>query len=330
MRKQLMIGIWALSLAILPGCSGNAGETDTVRIGFFPNITHAQALYGRNSGAFEEAFGEVSVDWKEFNAGPSEIEAMFAGEVDIGYIGPIPAINAYLKSGGDVLVIAAATDGGSVLVARPGLDIFSAQDLDGYRVAIPQLGNTQHLLLLNLLRENGLDTTTGGGTVEVAASGNADIMTLLDQGKVDAALVPEPWGARMISEVGASLVLDATEIWRDGNYPVALVIVNREFMEQNPQLVQTFLETHGDITATINQAPAESYAVINDELQVLTGKSLGEDVLSEAFARIKVTAEISQESLDGYYIMLQNEGYASGTGGIEDLLQGDRTAQVRG
>lgn len=320
MKKQLLFGLLAFLLIILQGCKGDTKDIDTVRIGFFPNVTHAQALYGRNTGAFEAAFGNIKVDWKEFNAGPSEIEAMFAGHLDIGYIGPIPAINAFLRSKGDIVIIAAATDGGSVLVARQGVQISSVKDLSGYKVAIPQLGNTQHLLLLNLLQANGLDVTTNGGTVEIAASSNADIMTLLDQGKVDAAIVPEPWGARMVNEAGAVLVLDEKAIWRDGDYPVALVIVNRAFMNKNPEMVKIFLETHARLTVDINAAPADAYGIINNELLRLTGKSLSDEVLHQAFSRINVTAKISRDAMDGYYTMLQNAGYISGKDGIDDLL----------
>lgn len=321
-----------LSIALLlAGCSGQQRAAgNQIRIGFFPNITHAQALYGKNTGLYEAAFGdEVDLQWLEFNAGPSEIEAMFAGEVDIGYIGPVPAINAYAKSNGDVVVIAGATNAGAILVTRPDLTLTSARELDGLRVAIPQLGNTQHLSLLNILKENDLKTTDSGGTVDVIAAANADIMTLLDQGSIDAALVPEPWGARMVGEIGANILMDEHEVWRDGDYPVALVIVNREFMEANPDLVRIFLETHLAITNEINDNYAESKAIINSELENLTGRALDEDILDQAFSRIIVTVDVNQEAIDGFVDILVSEGFSNPIDDTSSILHLDILNDLR-
>ena len=302
----------AASFVFLVACSNtasNSSETpESIRIGFFPNITHAQALYGQANGSFEEAFAEVDLEWLQFNAGPSEIEAMFAGEVDMGYIGPTPAINANIKSNGDVLVIAGASDGGSILVTRPDLVLDSPKELDGLKLAVPQLGNTQHVLLLGILKEYGLQTTDKGGKVELVASENADTKALLDRGEVDAALLPEPWGARMVNEVHANILLDEKEIWRDGNYPVALVIVNKDFMEAHPDLVQTFLKTHLAVTEEINADPDAAQTAINKKLLELTNAQLDESVMSDAFSRVDITSNITEESVDAFAEMMESAG----------------------
>lgn len=121
-----------------------SGEKITVHVGYFPNITHAQALVGVQNGAFQQELGEnVTLDVKTFNAGPSEIEALFAGAIDIGYIGPSPAINGYVKSNGEALrIIAGAVSGGALLVVRPAANIKTAADLAGKKIATPELGNT--------------------------------------------------------------------------------------------------------------------------------------------------------------------------------------------
>ncbi|HBS60973.1 MAG TPA: sulfate ABC transporter substrate-binding protein, partial [Firmicutes bacterium] len=204
-------------VVVLAGCAGKntANEPTKVRVAYFPNITHAQALIGRAEGQFQQALGEgTPIEWKTFNAGPAEIEALFAGEVDIGYIGPGPAINGYVKSKGDLQIIAGATDAGAILVSRKDLVIKNISELSGKRVAVPQFGNTQDLSLRHLLQENGLADTTKGGTVEIRQAENPDIKTLLKKGDIDAAIVPEPWGSRLISEVGANVVLDYNQVWR--------------------------------------------------------------------------------------------------------------------
>ena len=151
--------------------------------------------------------------WNTFTAGSSEIEAIFAGEIDIGYIGPVPAINGNVKSEGDVTVIANAADAGAVLVKGSDSDIQSVSDLAGKTVAIPQIGNTQHLCLLNLLSENQLAPVSAGGTVEVVAVENANLQNMFDQGTVDAALVPEPWGTILTASDNVDLLLDYQDIY---------------------------------------------------------------------------------------------------------------------
>lgn len=308
---------------LITGCN-KQDEQHEIRIAFFPNITHTQALYGKNTGAFEKAFGnDIRVKWQQFNAGPAEIEAMFAGEVDIGYIGPIPAINAHIKSNGDIRVISGASNGGAIMVTKPDLKLDSISQLSGLKVAVPQLGNTQHISLLNLLRENGLETSDKGGTVEVLQSENADIKALLDRGSIDAALVPEPWGARMINEIGANLFLDEKQIWRNGDYPVAVVIVNMDFANKHPEHVKTFLQTHLEITKTINRDIFAAEKIINDELLALTQKSLEPEVLKEALGRVKVTTDIDSGVMNEFIVLLANEGFTAGKEARPDLVNID-------
>lgn len=160
----------------------DADKTTEINVGYFNNVTHAQALYMKEQGTLDKAFdGKAKVKWTSFNAGPSEVEALFSGDIDIGYIGPVPAISANVKSKGDVSIISGAFQAGAELVKAPGSKIESAKDLDGKTVAIPQIGNTQHLCLLKLLSDNGLKTVEEGGTVTVTAVENADIQNMMDR-----------------------------------------------------------------------------------------------------------------------------------------------------
>ncbi len=298
-RRIPALFIAVLMTVTLGACSsGKSSGTQAVRIGYFPNITHAQALVGKADGTFAEAFGEgVTIDWKMFNAGPSEVEALFAGEVDIGYIGPGPAINAYIKSEGDVVVIAGATSAGAVLVARAGSGIESIKDLAGRKIAVPQYGNTQDLILRNLLKENGLSDTAAGGTVEILQVENPDVQTLFEKGELDAAFVPEPWGSLLVEKTNAEIVLDYNEVWRDGEYPVAVVVVRKEFLEENPELVEKFLTAHTNIGAYILNNPEAAKKAVNKEIKELTGKSITDTVLDSAFERVVISNDPNRDAL---------------------------------
>lgn len=300
MKKRFLQGLLVANFlmvsAVLSGCGKSSGS-DELTIGYFNNVTHAQALYMKATGSMEEALPEgMKLNWTAFNAGPAEVEALFAGDIDIGYIGPVPAVTANVKSKGDVKILSGVSKAGAVLVKSPEADIKTAADLDGKTVAIPQIGNTQHLCLLKLLEDNSLSPVDKGGTVDVTAVENADVMNMMDQGNIDAALVPEPWGTTL-EQNGAQIVLDYDEVYKEGDYPVAVVVVRSEFMEENPEVVEAFLKDHEKVTEHITADTAEASAVVNKEINDATGKSLDETILSGAFGKIVFTTDVNEDAI---------------------------------
>ncbi|MDD3893446.1 MAG: aliphatic sulfonate ABC transporter substrate-binding protein [Syntrophomonadaceae bacterium] len=302
LRVTIIVSLIISLIGIVTACGSQKGSKDiTVKVAYFPNITHSQALVGKAEGQFQKALGETNkIEWKQFNAGPSEIEALLAGEVDIGYIGPGPAINGYAKSKGELQIIAGATDAGAILVSRKDLVIKDIKDLSGKKVAVPQFGNTQDLSLRNLLQENGLKDTTKGGTVEIRQADNPDIKTLMDKGEIDAALVPEPWGSRLISEIGANVVLDYKQVWRDGKYSTAVVIVRTEFLKEHPDIVEKFLKTHVELTDYLNKNQGAAKEIVNAQIKELTQKPLAKDILDSSFSRLTITNNPEKDSVEEF------------------------------
>jgi NitT/TauT family transport system substrate-binding protein len=284
------------------GCTKHANEQQVaVRIGYFPNITHAQALIGFSAarGDFQKNFGDSArIDTKIFNAGPSAIEALFAGELDLTYIGPNPAINGFVKSHGEALrIIAGATSGGAVLVARRGVTITTPADWTGKRIASPQLGNTQDVALRYYLVSNGLRSKENGGTVTIIPTQNPDILTLFHRGEIDGAWVPEPWGARLVQEAGGTIILDERDLWPDRRFVTANIIVRNNFLLEHPLLVKQFLRTHVQLTQWINAHPQDARSIANAEIQRLTGKALSAEVLENAWMRLDCTYDPIKTSL---------------------------------
>jgi len=310
MKKILVCVMLSIFYTFLPSCSSEKTANE-VRIAYFPNITHIQALVGISNGEFEKAFGEdIKVTYKNFNAGPAEIEAFFAGELDIGYIGPIPAINGFTKSNGDIKIIAGATNAGAVLVARSGSGIKSVGGLDGKKAAVPQFGNTQHLELLKILTDNNLKPSDKGGTVNVIQADNPDIKTLMDKGDIDAAFVPEPWGTRLINEIGAEIILDYNEILFDGEPPsTAVIIVRSDFMEKNPDLVETFLKTHVELTRYVIENQEEAALIANKKIEEVTGSKLKESDLFAAFNKLIISYDPSVKSIQSFIDIYISEGF---------------------
>jgi NitT/TauT family transport system substrate-binding protein len=279
-------------LVLVVAMAGAAPQAPiVVHVGYFPNITHSQALVGKSTGKFESALGSAaSVDWKEFNAGPSVIEALFAGALDLAYVGPNPAISGYTRSKGVALrVIAGATSGGAALVVRPAAGIQSAKDFHGKRIATPQLGNTQDVALRAWLQANGLQVREKGGDVQVIPIANPDQLTLFVKGEIDAAWAPEPWAARLVHEANGRVFIDERDLWPDRRFATALLIARTEFLQQHGDLVKVWLRTHVELTGWIEKNPAEAKKILNDEIKRETSKALAPEVLDDAFGRLDVT-----------------------------------------
>jgi NitT/TauT family transport system substrate-binding protein len=288
------------AILLLVSCAIHAQQKPTVlRVGYFPNITHAQALVGRANGQFEKALGAgVQVEWKAFNAGPSAIEALFASAIDITYVGPNPTVAGYVRSQGEaVRVLAGAASGGASLVVRKDAGIRKASDFHGKKVATPQLGNTQDVALRSWMRANGLQSREKGGDVQVIPISNPDQLTLFLKGQIDAAWAPEPWAARLVHDGGGRILLDERDLWPDHQFVITNIIVSTKFLKEHPDVVKGFLRTHVELTEWINKNPAQAKQVMNQQLQKETGKPLPPEVLDDAFSRMQVTYDPIRSSL---------------------------------
>ena len=277
-----------LLLFVLSGCSAGGGAvslqpSDELRLGYMANLTHAQAVLGMADGSLERSSG-VKVRAKLFPSGPSAMTALFAGEIDVLYIGPSPAVNGYIRSGGKALkVVAGAASGGAVLVLQPGVDLGR---LHGTRLATPGVANTQDIALRHFLDERGLRTRERGGAVSVTPLPPAEIFGLFSRGQIDGAWVPEPWGARLVQEAGGRIAIDERDRWPDGRFATTLVVVRTAYLEANRATALRFLEQHVALTRWIDEHPDEARVQLQAALAGLQGKPLPDALLAEALWRI--------------------------------------------
>ncbi|HET6438675.1 MAG TPA: ABC transporter substrate-binding protein [Anaeromyxobacter sp.] len=275
----------ALALLSLLACRGQDRAHAPLRLGYFPNLTHAQALVGVADGTFARAL-EVPLEPRRFNAGPAAMEALLSDDLDAAYVGPGPAAIAYLRSRGQALrVVAGAVSGGAVLVVRP--EVHSARDLVGRRVASPQLGNTQDVALRTWLRAQGLGAEGGPGAATVTPMANPDMAALLSRGDLAGAFVPEPWGALLRERVGGRILLDERTLWPGGRFPTTLLVVSTRALKERRSQVVALLRAHLALTERWARDPAAFARAANAQYESLTDKPLPEPILSEAFARLE-------------------------------------------
>jgi NitT/TauT family transport system substrate-binding protein len=292
-KRALFLLVFILGIAI-----AGFGQT-VIRVGAFPNITHPQAMVGKANGYFEKAMGpNVKIDWKSFNAGPSAIEALFAGAIDMTYVGPNPTISGYVRSQGEALrVVAGAASGGAALVVRADSGIQKPEDFHGKKIASPQQGNTQDVALRSWLKAHGMKTADKGGDVQVMPMANPDQLTLFQKKELDAAWAPEPWATRLIRDGNGRLFLDERDLWPKGQFVVTHLIVSTKFLQQHPDLVKNWIRANVELTDWINKNLPEAKKLLNRQIQRETGKALSAGLLDEAFTRIEVTYDPLRNTL---------------------------------
>jgi NitT/TauT family transport system substrate-binding protein len=267
-----------------------AGPAAELRLGYFPNLTHATPVVGVAKGYFARALGSTRLSVQTFNAGPAEMEALISGDLDAAYVGPSPAINAYARSHGQALrIVAGAASGGASLVVRPG--IASAADLKGRHIASPQLGNTQDVALRTWLRSQGLtpSSATEKGDVFVEPTDNAIALQLFQGGKLDGAWVPEPWASRLVLDGGGKVLVDERTLWPGGAFVTTHLVVRTEYLNRHPDTVRALIEGQLDANDWIAKNPAAARSAVNDELRRLTQKALKPAVLDRAFGQLVIT-----------------------------------------
>ena len=284
---------------VTPQANAQLTQKKTLRLGYFPNITHAQAVIGVGNGDYKKVLGDnIELKPFTFNAGPSATEALLANQIDATYIGPNPTVNGYVVSQGTAdRVISGAASGGAVFVVRNDSGIQSTKDFAGKKFASPQLGNTQDVALRKYLLDNGYKTKDKGGNVEVLPVKIPDILTLFLKKEIDGAWVPEPWGEKLIKEGNGRLFLDERTLWPEGKFVTANIVVNPEYLRNNPDVIKKLLEAHVNETQWINSHKDEALKTFNIELKKLTGQTIPDDQLKQAFSRLELTYDPLQETL---------------------------------
>lgn len=296
MRK--FVGFWflgVLALSFLPILFAADKEPKPVKvtIGHFSNLTHAQGVIGHANHWFEEDLAPAAVvDWKIFNAGPSAVEALFAGQLDIAYIGPSPAVNAYVKSEGEaVRIVSGASSGGAALVVRADAGITRPEDFRGKKIASPQFGNTQDVSLRSWLDKQRLKLKEVGGDVQVMPVANADHVTLFLKKEIDASWTVEPWVSILEQNAGGRVFVEESSLWENGRYATTVVLVRAKFLNEHPDLVKRFLETHLKLTDWIHAHPQEAKSALKQEIERETGREFSQKVLDAAWNRVEFTAD---------------------------------------
>ncbi|MQY03970.1 ABC transporter substrate-binding protein [Actinomadura macrotermitis] len=306
MHRRFRARVAAAALIVLAGgtlaaCGGDSkddksGAAAPLRLGYFPNITHATALVGLQKGIFAKHLG-AAPKASSFNAGPAAVEAVFSGAVDATFVGPNPSINAWAKSHGKAVhIISGAASGGVALIVKPGIN--GVQDLKGKKIATPQLGNTQDVAVRYWLKKNGLTANKdGSGDVKIVPQENAQTLQTFAQGNIDGAWVPEPFASRLVLESKGKKLLDEKSLWPGGKFVITNLLVRQDYEKKHPEQVKKLLQAVVETTDFINNNQDEAKKAVNEQLSALSGKPLKPQILDSAFKEIQFTTDPVASSL---------------------------------
>ncbi len=314
---QLSLSIIVL-IGVLVGCSSN--DENTVKIGYFPNLTHIASIVALEKGYFAEEFGEdVEIETKTFSNGGLFMEAMQTKEIDIGTVGPGPLLNIYAKHP-EFRIVSGAVNGGAVLVAAKEGGVESLEDLDGKKVAIPVIGSTQDVMLRKALQEVDLKTTSSGGTVELYAAAPADSATLFVQNSVEAAATQEPWGYILENQAEGNLLLGWDEFAWGKESTNTIVAASSEFTE-NEEQTKEYLQAHKRAVEFIQENEEEAQDLVIQHIKDLTGKEIDKAETEAAFSRLEVTTEVNEQVIQEMADISEEAGYVDSNdiSGLIDL-----------
>ncbi len=322
--------LWTLLFAALAisGCKRAGSEKIVIRVGHFPNVTHAQGLIAhhfsrqakaglRAKGWFEERLGEnVEIHWYVYNAGPSAMEALFAGSLDMTYVGPSPALNAFVRSGGkDIRIVAGSAQGGSALVVKRGSSIKGPEDFRGLRIGTPQLGNTQDVACRDWLQRGGLRVTLTGGDAHVVPTANPDQLPLFRRGDLDAVWTVEPWVSHLELEGDGAILID------DRESVTTILVTSARFLRERRDLVREFVKAHAELTAWIRDHPEEARKTVIEALSADTRTAVSPQAVERAWTRLRFTPDLDVASIEAYMTAAQRIGLLDKAPPLSSLLE---------
>ncbi len=304
-------------------CRVHAAEPTVLRLGYFPNVTHAQGVIGAHgtragAGWYEQRLGDgVKVQWFPFNAGPSAMEAIFAGSIDATYVGPNPALNAYIKSKGEeIRILAGSAQGGAALVVPAGSPLAQPADFRGKRVGTPQLGNTQDVAARAWFRANGLNVTLTGGDVLVVPTPNPDQLGLFQTGKLDAVWTVEPWVSRLVLEARGRVLVEESDA------VTTILVSSVKLLAQRPELAARLRQAHVELTAWIVAHPAEAQEQVRVALTAETRREISATLVAAAWQRLHFTDKVEASALEKFMADAQAAGLLKQSLPLDRLVSG--------
>ena len=316
-RIAVYVAVAAIALISIAVALNETAYSDNkkIRVAFFPNVGHVVPIVGMEKEIFAQGLGnDTKIETKLFDSGPQVIESLFSKSIDIAYVGPVPAINGFLKSEKEIKILAGAASGGASFIVHPNSNINSVEDFAGKKIATPQIGNTQDVSLRHYISENGLKSIDKGGSVVVLNIANPDIHTLFVKGEIDAAWVPEPWATILVEEQGGKRLFFEEQLWQNQEFASVVLVARSDYVKNNPEIIQAWLDSHVKTVNQINSNSKETVIIFNQFMEDTLGQSLPESIVEQSLSNIEITSDPIADSIYTFAERANSLGYLGRNG----------------
>lgn len=284
--RKLAFPIFALILIIplFNGLSCAPAAPATVRIGYLLGDLHQLPFFvAQDKGFFQDEGISVQVVGP-FDAGPAEMDALAANQLDMGYVGIAPSVLAAARKI-DLSIISGVNLEGSALVTEIAFN--NVSDLKSKKVATPAPGSIQYVMLGMLLSKNSLtfsDLELFPGTIKPP-----DMPQSLQTGRINGYFVWEPFVAKSVAGGYGKALVESKEIWP--GHPCCVIVTRNDFALKNAGFAAAVTRAHIKAVDFISGNPAEAKAIAQKWTR------LDAAVIDNAFTRVKYTYALSREDV---------------------------------
>jgi NitT/TauT family transport system substrate-binding protein len=284
-----------LLVPLIGGIACAPASPASVRIGYLLGDLHQLPFFvAQDKGFFKDEGINVQVVGP-FDAGPAEMDALAANQLDIGYVGVSPAILAAARKV-ELSVIAGVNLEGSALATSNNINVVS--DLKGKKVATPAPGSIQYILMGMLLSENKMsfsDLELFPGTIKPP-----DMAQALQTGRIDGYLVWEPFVSKSVISGYGKILAESKDIW--AGHPCCVVVTRNDFAAKNDSTVSAVIRAHQKAVQFIEANPAEAKAIAQKWTK------LDAAVIDAAFDRVKYTYSVNKDDVKKFVQEIINLG----------------------
>ncbi|WP_414469048.1 ABC transporter substrate-binding protein [Methanobacterium sp. ACI-7] len=260
----------------------------TVTIGYLPSDHHAALFVANFQGMYEKE--DIRVQLVPFRAGPEIIKALEEGEIDVGYCGISPVITA-IDNGKPIKIVAAVNQEGSGIVANS--NIKTINDLKSKRVAIPQKGSVQDILLKDTLKSNNISLSD----VQIIESEVPYMPKSLLFNKFDAFVAWEPYPSAAQIDENETILAYSEELWED--HPCCVIITTDDYAKSSTNKLNKILSVHREATNYINSHKNETVLIISKKL----GTEI--EVEEESLKHVEFVSDLSDNFVNNVFKIVE-------------------------
>jgi len=271
LRKLILVAVLAAVVVISLGCISAPekkqenestlaaptkvpGNITTLRIGYQPSTHQIAEMVASAKGWWTEdlkPFGVVTIQEKEFQSGPPEMQGMLAGALDVAYVGTAPPITA-IAQGLDAKIVAAVNINGSDLVLGPGVAYSGPKSLEGLSIGTFPPGSIQDIVMKKWLTDNNVDISK----IQIRGMGPSDAVTAIEAGKINGVFLPHPSPSQIVLDGKGRSVIQSGQMWPD--HACCSLLISGKLIREHPDLVNQIIKTHIKATNYVNANPEDA------------------------------------------------------------------------